>query len=245
MLSFDANEIDIDYMIAWQNRTEYALTTEQKAAFYTLERKAEVYARSFFCRLSQRDGFFNVNDENDAIKILPLTFLPFDELQDEYNLKNGKSVFGIERARFVRIGNSKRHCIQLTLPIYSQEAELSDETKEDIRHELIHYFLYIHHCPYKDNSALFHAYCYIYNGGAYKKLSKKEECKFNEFIGRLKEETNLPHFLQALLAEAVICGKSHNREEYENRKEEYLQKQTKIEQIIADYKQHLPPKSSS
>lgn len=245
MVSFDAKTIDTDYMIAWRKRTEYVLTTEQKAAFYTLERKAEVYARSFFCRLCERDFPSSDNLKIDGSKILPLTFLPREELQEEYNLIEGKTVCKVEKARFVRFGKPQRHCVQITLPICDQGAELTDETKEDIRHELIHYFLFIHRCPHRDDSALFHAHCHIYDGGAYGKLSKKEESKYNEFIACLNEEIDLPHYLQALLAEAVIRGREKDCVEYARRKEEYLQKQTKIEQIIADYKQHLPPKSSS
>lgn len=232
MIPFNANEIDLDYMNAWDNRTEYALTTEQKAAFYIMERKAEVYARSFFRRLCERDFPSYDNLKIDGSKILPLTFLHYEELQEEYRLLEGETVYRVETARFIRFGKPQRHCIQITLPICDQKAELSDKTKEDIRHELIHYFLFIHRCPHRDDSALFYAYCHIYDGGAYEKLSKKEESKYNEFIARLNEEIDLPHYLQALLAEAVIRGREKDCVEYARRKEEYLQRQKKLKHII-------------
>ena len=55
---------------------------------------------------------------------------------------------------------------------------LSAKQKQTIRHEIIHYALWLMDMPNEDDSLLFWCMCYIYGGGAYKTLSENEKKKY-------------------------------------------------------------------
>ncbi len=47
--------------------------------------------------------------------------------------------------------------------------------KQSIRHEIIHFFLLKNNLKFYDNSAIFHAFCDIYDANAYAELNCKEK----------------------------------------------------------------------
>lgn len=55
--------------------------------------------------------------------------------------------------------------------------------KQDIRHEMLHYTLWLHNLPHNDDSPEFHAMCKIYKAGAYKKVPKEKQ----EYCRELKQ----------------------------------------------------------
>ena len=58
---------------------------------------------------------------------------------------------------------------------------LSAKQKQTIRHEIIHYALWLMDMPNEDDSLLFWCMCYIYGGGAYKILSENEKGEIFDF----------------------------------------------------------------
>ncbi len=214
--AFDKKDIELAYKFKWERRTEYALTTEQKASFYTMERKAEVYAQSFYGVLAEIVQKKENCEKEDHI--LPLVFLPFDEKKEqhkkEYGDKARKRDNEIEHGCFIRTHldgseDIQIATIQIALPIRRKNTNLPESLKKVIRHELIHFFLFFHNLPHSDNDALFHAYCKIYDAEAYMQLRDEEQRRFilfEEYLKDQKERFNLPLYLQALLADAVIMN---------------------------------------
>ena len=220
MGTLDMSVVELYYKTEWKKRVEYSLTTDQKASFYIMERKAEVYARSFYYYLAESG---EVTDENK--KVIPLTFLPLNEIMEEYSGKERVKYSDIEHGRFIRTCPPQRHCIQIALPIRNKNTALPQSLKRVIRHELIHYYLFVHSLPHEDNSALFHAYCDIYDAEAYMPLNEDEEKKLNLFHDLLKDERDkydIPCHLQALLAQAAILRQNDTISNYCQQKEAYI-----------------------
>ena len=57
-----------------------------------------------------------------------------------------------------------------------------DKTKQNIRHELLHYFLYMSDMKYKDDNAIFHYLCSLYDAYAYKKMEEDEQKAYNRLV---------------------------------------------------------------
>lgn len=65
-----------------------------------------------------------------------------------------------------------------------------EETKRNIRHELIHYFLYMSDMKYKDDVAVFHYLCGLYDAHAYKEMGENEQALYNKLMDALPELEN-------------------------------------------------------
>ena len=132
---------------------------DRKIKYYRLCEEAKEYGEEFFKELC-------VSCSNPTIikdDILPLVFEDIKDLQvygrlTTYN-KQASILIGIDDRR-----------IKLIL-----------ETKKTIRHEIIHYFLWLQDLPYEDDSLLFWCLSYMYDGGAYSKLQKSDKEKYNLF----------------------------------------------------------------
>lgn len=55
-------------------------------------------------------------------------------------------------------------------------------TKQNIRHELLHYFLYMGGMKYSDDDAIFHYLCGIYDANAYKEMGDKEQGLYDKLV---------------------------------------------------------------
>lgn len=200
------NFIDREYHARWQDRVEYIRTQEQQATFYKMERRAIEYAKSFYRNIS----VFNiVLDDFDYI--LPLVFVSRGDviMEDPNNRTLPEGRFAIDPI------NNKKVCIRIALPWRNKSISLSPNLKRTIRHELIHYYLYINDLPFADDTALFTAYCYLFDAGAYMPLSEEEEAKYQAFLKAIKDEKDAPPWTLSLLANAII-EKDENAEEQFN-----------------------------
>ena len=80
-----------------------------------------------------------------------------------------------------------------------------EEIKQRLRHELIHYCLYINETTYSDDSAIFHVLCQIYDAYAYAKMPDKEQIVYDKFViafdnlNALKEKQKLDN-------NSIICS---------------------------------------
>lgn len=57
-----------------------------------------------------------------------------------------------------------------------------EETKRNIRHELIHYFLYVVGMKYGDDTAIFHYFCNKYDANAYKEMKEEEQQLYDKLM---------------------------------------------------------------
>lgn len=71
-------------------------------------------------------------------------------------------------------GNLRIYGKQTIMNIYCCLSDF-EETKEFIRHEVLHYMLYIAGFQYKDDSAIFHYLCNKYDAHAYKKMPEEQQ----------------------------------------------------------------------
>lgn len=169
---------------------------EELKAFYALERKAYKYARNFFLLL-------DVSGIGVKPELLPIIFR--DEMagiaiavdNDEEHVKGCfMSGNGITSA-------VKQAVIYIDLP-RQKRAVLGKKLKQYIRHEVIHYYLWLQDLPNDDDCALFWAYCNIYDGGAYASMDDEEQSKYDEFMEKRKEYPQARYASLRLLANAVI-----------------------------------------
>ena len=72
-----------------------------------------------------------------------------------------------------------------------------EKIKQRLRHELIHYCLFINETKYSDDVAIFHVLCQIYDAHAYKKMPDEEQILYDKFniafdnLNALKEKQKL------------------------------------------------------
>lgn len=71
-------------------------------------------------------------------------------------------------------GNLRIYGKQTVMNIYCCLYEF-EETKKSIRHEVLHYMLYIAGFQYKDNRAIFHYFCNKYDAHAYKEMPEEQQ----------------------------------------------------------------------
>lgn len=123
------------------------------------------YAKKFGEKLREEYSFF----ENMSTDILPIVF-HVDFAKDS----EGKTDYAT-RGDFVSIG--KQNIINT---YYCMED--IEKTKQNIRHELLHYFLYMSDMKYSDDSAIFHYLCGVYDAHAYKAMGEEEQGLYDKLI---------------------------------------------------------------
>lgn len=145
--------------------------TEKQAAYYRKQQKVYEYAMSFWKELLE------CGDRTKAID----NFLPihcFNEMEEfvasiqkgkRDTIAGGMRFFGTKQA-LIRIG------------INGDSDRLSPSLKRVIRHEIIHYFLWIMDIAHNDDDLEFWCYCYAFDGGAYQELSGADKDKYNLFV---------------------------------------------------------------
>lgn len=60
-----------------------------------------------------------------------------------------------------------------------------EATQQNIRHELLHYFLYMSDMKFSDDDAIFHYLCGIYDAHAYKEMGEEEQALYNKLVAAI------------------------------------------------------------
>lgn len=123
------------------------------------------YAKEFGEKLRQEYSFF----ESMSTDILPIVFHT-DFAKDD----DGKTNYAT-KGDFVSKGR------QNVINIYYCMEDI-ERTKQNIRHELLHYFLYMSDMKYSDDDAIFHYLCGIYDAHAYKEMGGEEQRLYDKLI---------------------------------------------------------------
>lgn len=132
---------------------------ENKIRYYKLCEEADEYANIFFKKICNACGHpAMVKDD-----ILPLVFRNIKELE--------------VRGRFTIY--NKQICI--LFGIDTTRTKIISDMKRTLRHEIIHYFLWSMDMSYDDNSLEFWCLSYMFDAGAYMKLSKEDKYIYDMF----------------------------------------------------------------
>lgn len=205
--------LNTEYNAAKKARYEPLKTLEEQANFYQLSRLATEYAHIFYGEIAIetiRPRFIPY--------LLPLTFIS----EDEATIRALAADPNAKTADAGQVASDPftegRFMIQIALP-NMKRAYLTKAIKTAIRHEIIHYHLILQGLPHEDDSALFWAYCYIYDGHAYTPISEDED-KYLEFVQAAEAEVeSVPIYALHYLAEAIILGDDYAKEKYKEAKE--------------------------
>lgn len=164
------------------------------------------YAKEFGETLRKEYSFFECINTD----ILPIVFHT-DFAKD----KEGKTNY-VTRGDFVSRG--KQNVINT---YYCMEDV--ERTKQNIRHELLHYFLYMGDMKHSDDDAIFHYLCGIYNAHAYKEMGEEEQCLYGKLVNVIPElekkceELNCKEGAFNANRDVVLIAVGNDRENYGNK----------------------------
>lgn len=163
------------------------------------------YAKEFGEKLRQEYSFF----ENMSTDILPIVFHT-DFAKDG----DGKTDYAT-RGELVYRGK------QNVINTYYCMDDI-EKTKQNIRHELLHYFLYMSDMKYTDDVAVFHYLCGIYDAHAYKEMGEEEQTLYDKLVAVIPElekkckELNCIEGAFSANRDVVLMAAGRDTEDYAN-----------------------------
>lgn len=131
------------------------------------------YAKEFAEKL-KKDFTYTMNETETLMLSVDSENLPIvfhTDYRKDTDFKSDTLVTGDMKA----IGN------QSVINIYCC-MDKEEEIKQRLRHELIHYCLYINETTCSDDSAIFHVLCQIYDAYAYEKMPDEEQIVYDKFV---------------------------------------------------------------
>lgn len=187
------------------------MTDQEIHNYFVREQKVMDFGKDFFkdicgCSIVTESCMF-INDE-----VLPLScYNLMDEILhsmdtgSDYMLQGG-FVFAGSKQAYIRIGIDTKNSI------------LNKNLKRIVRHEIIHYYLWLLGLPHDDDSLEFWCFCYVYDAGAYEELSPKDQ-KYYQLFCKLYDTyiADLPWNVKHILTGYMIGGLGNNTiEQYED-----------------------------
>lgn len=144
---------------------------EKQANYYKKQQKVYEYAMEFWQGLCACGNQLEMND-----KLLPIQC--FNELET--------IVEAVERGDKTKVAGvvnsfSNKQAV-IRIGINGDNDRLSASLKRMVRHEVIHYFLWLLDMPHDDDSLEFWCLCYAFDGGAYQELSGADKKRYDLFI---------------------------------------------------------------
>ena len=164
------------------------------------------YAKEFGETLRREYSFF----EKVSTDILPIVFHT-DFAKDE----EGKTDYAT-KGNFVCRG--RQNVINTYYCMDDIEA-----TKQNLRHELLHYFLYMSDMKYSDDDAIFHYLCGVYDAHAYKEMGEEEEILYDKLVVVIPElekkckELNCKEGSFSANRDVVLMAVGNNRDDFSNK----------------------------
>lgn len=161
--------------------------------YYIREQKAMEYGVEFF------KGLCRIDIKTIENEILPLCFYnQMDEFLHSIDIgdrmtTHGGFCYAGKKQAYIRIGIDTNNSI------------LNKNFKQIIKHEIIHYYLWLVDLPFDDDSLEFWCLCYVYDGGAYEELSCEDEEYYKLFIEMFDTYAcNLPMNAKSILIGQMI-----------------------------------------
>lgn len=150
-------------------------TKDRRAEFGDKYHQYLKYARQFMDKVKEK---YIVLFEGISTEIIPIVC--HDDCSYDGKVPNF-SLMG----NFNTIEDSKQNMMNIYCCIDNEE-----QTRQSIRHEMLHYMLYIAGYKYEDDTAIFHHLCDEYDAHAYKEMPEEEEKLYkrlkNALIGHEK-----------------------------------------------------------
>lgn len=144
------------------------MSEKEMCNYFIREQKVLEYGEEFFkeicaCTMSTDTCIF-IND-----KVIPLSCF---NIMDEYIYDVENDLDYAIQGGFVRAGKKQAY---IRIGIDTGSSILNKKLKQTIRHEIIHYCLWVLDLPYDDGSLEFWCLCYVFDGGAYEALSDENK----------------------------------------------------------------------
>lgn len=159
------------------------------------------YAKEFGETLRSEYSFF----ENVSTDILPIVFHT-DFAKDS----EGKTDYAT-RGDFVSRGE------QNVINTYYCMEDI-ERTKQNIRHELLHYFLYMSGLKYSDDNAIFHYLCGIYDAHAYKEMGEEEQVLYDKLVVVIPElEKKCKDDAYKINRDGILLAVGRDRDDFSNK----------------------------
>ena len=176
------------------------MTEKEMCNYFVREQKVLEYGEEFFkeicaCSMSTETCVL-INDE-----VIPLScynimdeYIYSVENDLDYAIKGG-FVKACKKQAYIRIGIDAGNSI------------LNKRLKQTIRHEIIHYCLWLLDLPFDDDSLEFWCLCHVFDGGAYEKLSFENQ-KYYELFKELYDTyvADLPWNMCHIITGQMITG---------------------------------------
>lgn len=138
--------------------------------YFIREQKAMEYGKEFFKDLCRID--IKTLDDN----VVPLScYNEMDELLHSLDINDKTAV----RGGFVYAGDKQAY---IRIGIDTQNSILNKNLKQIIRHELIHYYLWLLGLPFGDDNLEFWCLCHVYDTGAYEELDYEDKEYYSLFV---------------------------------------------------------------
>lgn len=138
--------------------------------YFIREQKAMEYGKEFFKDLCRID--IKTLDDN----VVPLScYNEMDELLHSLDTNDKTAV----RGGFVYAGDKQAY---IRIGIDTQNSILNKNLKQIIRHELIHYYLWLLGLPFGDDNLEFWCLCHVYDAGAYEELDYEDKEYYSLFV---------------------------------------------------------------
>lgn len=185
----------------FQFKTEIELYKDYYAEFGEKYSDFMEYAKEFGEMLREEYSFF----ENVSTDILPIVFHT-DFAKDNEGKTN-----------YTRAGDFYFKGKQNVINTYYC-MEDTERTKQNIRHELLHYFLYMSDMKHLDEDAIFHYLCGIYDAHAYKEMGEKEQDLYDKLICAIPElETKCKDDAFKINRDGILLAVGRNRDDFSNK----------------------------
>ena len=135
-----------------------------KAEFGERYKEYLVYAKQFAQEMKEKYLFFGMVQP----EILPMIF----HTDYEYNKRKNN---------YIAMGNLQYVNKQNVINVFCCMKN-TEETKRTIRHEVLHYMLYISGLKHADDTAIFHYLCGEYDAHAYMEMNSAEQALYDQLI---------------------------------------------------------------
>lgn len=186
------------------------MTDEQMINYFIKEQKVMEYGEEIFDDVC---SLMIINSNNYVLvdnQVLPLScynameeYIAAVESGNDYAIAGGFVNSGRKQA-YIRIG------------IDANDSVLDEELKQIIRHEIIHYYLWLVDLAFEDDNLDFWCLCHAYDAGAYEELTADDEDYYNLFADIYDTYVaSLPWNVKHLITGQLITGLSEKTmEEY-------------------------------
>lgn len=176
------------------------MTQKEMCNYFIREQKVLDYGQEFFkelcgCSMSTSTCIL-IND-----KVIPLSCY---NIMDEYLYSVEHGLDYAVQGGFVKACKKQAY---IRIGIDTASSILNKKLKQTIRHEIIHYCLWLLDLPFEDNSLEFWCLCYVFDGGAYEKLSS-DDMKYYNLFKKLYDTcvANLQWNVRHILIGQMITG---------------------------------------